>query len=235
MKRNHQLLSLLIIIGVAVALTTQAQPSLGPGRGPGPVAFAGIRPLQVPGMVALTTFSGTVQQFTANDESVLDGFTINTGSQTVAVRFPAHMGQAIQAATKAGSKVTVTGSSDTTPEGITVFRLASLTSGKTVLTETPPAAPATLPTPTPTSVKGKVVDYQLDRQGQVNGLRLSDQTLVRVPPHVATQLVSVAPKESTISVEGYVHPIGEGQVRLSKQTIINATQITVNGQSFLVR
>lgn len=238
MKRNHQFVSLLTILGLAATLTTQAQPPIGPGRGPagpGPVAFAGLRPPQAPGMIALTTLSGTVQQFTANDESVLDGFTLNTGSQTVAVQFPAHLGQAIQAAGKAGSKVTLTGSSDTTPEGTTVFRLVSLTSGQTVVTDTPPAAPATLPTPTPASVKGKVVDYQVDRQGQVNGLRLSDQTLVRVPPHVAAQLVSVAPKESTVSVEGYVHPVGEGQVRLSKQTIIDATQITVNGQSFLVR
>lgn len=227
---------MLILAGLTGTFTVQAQPPVGPGGpGPGPAAFAGIRPPQPSGMVALTTMSGTIQQFTANDESVLDGLTLNTGSKTVAVQFPAHLGQAIQAAGKSGSKVTVTGSSDTTPEGQSVFRLVSLTNGQTVVTDTPPAIPAALPTPTPITVKGKVVDYQIDRQGQVNGIRLSDQTLVRVPPHVATQLTTLAPKGSTISVEGYVHPIGEGQVRLQKQTIVEASQITVNGQSFLVR
>lgn len=238
MKRNHQIPFLLLLAGLATTFTVQAQPPVGPGPGPGgpgPVAFAGPRPPQATGMVALTSLSGTVQQFTANDESVLDGFTLNTGSKTVSVQFPAHLGQAIQAAGKSGSKVTVTGLSDVTPEGVAVFRLVSLTNGQTVVTDTPPAAPAVLPTPTPIVVKGKVVDYQLDRQGQVNGLRLSDQTLVRVPPHVAAQLMTIAPKESTITVDGFVHPTGEGQVRLTKQTIIEASTITANGQSFLVR
>ncbi len=237
MKRNHQISFLLLLVGLAAIVTTQAQPPIGPGGsgGPSPVALAGPRPPQTTGMVALTSLSGTVQQFTANDESVLDGFTLNTGSKTVAVQFPAHLGQAIQAAGKAGNKVTITGLSDVTPEGAAIFRLVSLTNGQTVVTDTPPTAPAVLPNPTPITVKGKVVDYQLDRQGQVNGLRLSDQTLVRVPPHVAAQLVTIAPKESTISVDGYLHPIGEGQVRLTKQTIVEASTITANGQSFLVR
>lgn len=234
MKRKNQLLLLLAVVGLAGTFTAHAQPPVGSG-GPGPNAFAGIRPPQPSGMVALTTLSGTIQQFTANDESVLDGFTLNTGSNTVAVQFPAHLGQAIQAAGKSGSKVTVTGSTDTTPEGTAVFRLVSLTSGQSVVTDTPPAAPAALPTPTPITVKGKVADYQINRQGQVSGLRLSDQTLVRVPPHVAAQLTTLAPKESTVSVTGYVQPVGEGQVRLQKQTIVEASQITVNGQSFLVR
>lgn len=186
-------------------------------------------------MLSLTTLTGTIQQFTANDESILDGFTFNTGSKSIAVSFPPHLGQAIQTAGKAGKSITVTGSSDITPEGESVFRLVSLTNGQTVVTDTPPAAPAVLPTPTSVTVKGKVIDYQRDRQGQVSGLRLSDQTLVRVPPHVITQLLTIAPNGSTISVDGFLHPIGEGQVQLKKQTVVEASLITVNGQSFLVR
>lgn len=237
MKRKPQILLLLLVTGLATTLTTQAQPPLGPGsnRPGGAMALAGPRPPRASGILALTTLSGTIEQFTANDESVLNGFTLNTGSKTVAIQFPPRMGQTIQTANKAGNKVTVTGSSDNTPDGQTIFRLVSLTSGQTVVTDTPSAAPATLPTPTPIRVKGKVVDYQLDRQGQVNGLRLSDQTLVRVAPHAGAQLMTIAPKESTISVEGYVRPAGAGEVRLSKQTVVEATQLTVNGQSFLVR
>ncbi|WP_420152701.1 hypothetical protein [Siphonobacter sp.] len=230
--------ALLVLAGMASVVTLQAQPPVGPG--PGPAAFrpgppAGPLPLQQPGLVALTTLSGTVQDFTANDESVLDGFTFNTEGKKVAVQFPPHLGQAIQAASKSGRQVTITGSSELTPEGQSMFRLVSLTSGQTVVTDTPPAAPATPPTLTPTTFKGKVLDYQLNKQGQVNGLRLSDQTLVRVPPHLAAQVIAVAPKESTVSVEGYVQPTGEGQVRLQKQQVIEASVLTVNGKSFLLR
>lgn len=234
MTRKLQLASLVVLAGLAGNYTAQAQPPVGPGR-PGPAEFAGIRPPQTPGLVALTTLSGIIQQFTANDESVLDGFTLNTGEKTVTVQFPPHLGQAIQSAGKQGSKVTITGSSDVVPEGGTVFRLVSLTNGQTVVNDAPPAIPAVPPTPTPITVKGKVVDYQLDRQGQIMGIRLSNQSIVRVPPHTATQLSTIAPKGSTISVEGYAHPVGEGEVRLKKQTIVEASQLTANGQSFLVR
>ncbi|PKK37204.1 hypothetical protein BWI96_07605 [Siphonobacter sp. SORGH_AS_0500] len=236
MKRNNQIPFLLLLVGLTATFTAQAQPPVGPRPGgPGPMALAGPRPPQTPGIVALTNLSGTIQQFTANDESILDGFTLNTGSKTVAVRFPAHLGQAIQAAGKPGSKLTVTGVSELTPEGVEVFRLVSLTNGQTVVNDAPPAAPAVLPTPKSISVKGKVIDYQLDPQGQATGLKMSDQTLVRVPPHIASQLLTIAPKGSTISVDGYVRPIGEGQVQLTKQTVVEASTITVNGQSYLVR
>ncbi|RRB07073.1 hypothetical protein [Larkinella rosea] len=47
MKRNHQILFLLIIIGLAASVTYQAQPPVGPG----PVAFAGLRPPQTADIV----------------------------------------------------------------------------------------------------------------------------------------------------------------------------------------
>lgn len=38
-------------------------------------------------MITLTTVSGTVQQLTANDDDLLDGFTLKTDSSTIAIHF----------------------------------------------------------------------------------------------------------------------------------------------------
>ena len=236
MKRKHQVLTPLLLAIVATGSTLNAQPPVGPGK-PGPAPFGAHRPVQASGMISLTTLSGTVQKFTANDEFILNGFTLQTGAKTIIVQFPSHLGQAIQKASKLNDEVTVTGVSDITPEGEAIFRMVGLTNGKNVVTDGPPSSSPVLAivSPTPITAKGKVVDYLLNKQGQVNGLLLSDQTLVKVPPHAVGQLITIAPKETNISVEGYVRPVGEGQVRLQQQTIVEASLITVNGQSFWVR
>lgn len=233
----------LLIVSILAGSVLHAQPPVAllpagppPGPGvPGPENRMGLRGPQDQGLTPLTILSGTVQQLTGNDDGVLDGFTLKTSAATVAVQFPPHLGQSVHAAVKPGSQVSVSGFSEPTPAGQPVFRLTQLTAGKTVIMETPPAAPAVLPTPTLTTLKGSVADYQLDREGRANGLILSDQTLVKVPPHLAGQLVSMVPKGSTVAIDGYVQPAAEGQFMLQKRTIIQPTVVTVNGQSFLVR
>ncbi|GAB3257815.1 hypothetical protein GCM10027347_20630 [Larkinella harenae] len=202
---------------------------------PGPRAGLVHRSPANAGMISLSTVSGTVQQLTGNDESILDGFTLGTGSSTVAVRFPSHLGQSISAVAKAGSPVTVSGFSETTPEGESFFHLINLTAGKTTITDTPPTPLAGLPVPSLKTFEGKVAEFLLDKQGRTKGLLLTDQTLIKVPPHVADQLVGLVPKGSSISVSGYLKPLADGQVQLKKQTIVQATQVTINGQTFLVR
>lgn len=186
-------------------------------------------------MIPLTTVSGTIQQLTGNDDSILNGFVLGTGSSTVAVRFSAHMGQSINGSVKTGSSVTATGFSEVTPEGESIFRLVTLTAGKTTITDAPPTPPATPATPNIVTIQGKVADFQLTKQGRPKALLLADGTLIKVPPHAADQLVNMAPKGSTISVNGYSRPLGDGQVQLQKRSIIEATQVSVNGQTFLVR
>jgi len=227
---------------VATSGIVAAQPPMLPPRpgglqapGPGLPGPAGVRPPVESGMTALTTVTGKVKQFTGNEEEILDGLTLTTASTTTAVRFSPHLGQSISGAVKPGDQLSVSGYSEVTPEGESIFHLVSLTNGKTTITETPPTPPASLPVPTRTTVSGKVTDFQLDRQGRVNGLWLSNQTLVKVPPHVAGQLVTLAPRQTEVTVEGNVQPLMEGQVRLQKRNVIDASQLTVNGQSYLIR
>lgn len=190
------------------------------------------------GLTSLTTVTGTVGQLTGNDDAIFDGFVLNGGSGAMptTVKFAPHLGQQIQKAVKPGSAVSVTGFSETNPRGETTFRLTSLTAGKTTVLDGPPAAPARLAeTPTLVTATGKVADYRLDRSGRVNGLVLDNQTIVRVPPHVAYQLTNLATKGSTITVQGYPRTLREGQVQLEKTNILRASVLTINGQQYLVR
>lgn len=186
-------------------------------------------------ITSLTALTGTVNQLTANDDGILNGFTLNTGATPTAIRFAAHMGQQVNAALKPGSQVTVTGYTKTSPDGETTFQAVKMTAGKTQLVDAAPVRPQTPATPAQQTITGKVADYQLGRNGQANALILSDQTVVKVPPHVAGQLATLAPKGSTITVDGYAQSLGEGQVQLQKHNIVRASVLTVAGQSYLVR
>ncbi|WP_461066147.1 hypothetical protein [Spirosoma horti] len=189
------------------------------------------------GLTSLTTVSGTVGQLIGNDDFILDGFTLNAGSgSATTVKFPPHLGTQVQKAIKAGSTVSVTGYSETTPSGETRFRMNSLTAGKTTVFDSPPVRPATLPdAPALTTATGKIADYRLDRGGRVNGLVLDDKTVVSIPSHVAYQLTDLAKKGSTITVQGYPKTIRDGQVQLEKVNVLRASVLTINGQQYLVR
>lgn len=206
------------------------RPDRGPGQGPG-------RRNREGGLTSLTTVSGTVGQLTANDDFILDGFTLNAGSgSATTVKFPAHLGTQVQKAIKAGSAVSVTGYSEKTPNGETRFRMNSLTAGKTTVVDSPPVRLATTPdAPTLTTATGKIADYRLDRGGRVNGLVLDDKTVISLPSRVASQLTDLAKKGNTITVQGYPKTLRDGQVQLEKVNVLRASVLTINGQQYLVR
>ncbi|GAB3020204.1 hypothetical protein [Spirosoma pulveris] len=200
------------------------------GQGPG-------RNHRFEGLTSLTTVSGTVGQLVGNDDAILDGFTLNTGSgPTTTVKFPPHLGEQVQKAIKVGSTVSVTGYTDKTPDGESLFRMNSLTAGKVTVDDAPPVRPATPPTPPAlTTVTGKIADYRLNRGGRVNALVLDNKTVVSIPAHVAYQLTDLAKKGNTITVQGYPKQVREGQVQLDKVNVLRASVLTINGQQYLVR
>ncbi len=188
------------------------------------------------GLTALTIINGTVGQLTSNDDSILDGFTLTSSASTTNVSFAPHLGQQVQQAIKPGSAVSVTGFAEKNREGTNQFRMISLTASKITIMETHPARPSTPPAaPTLTTVTGKIIDYKISRRGQVNGLVMTDNVIVRIPPHVAYQLTNLATKGTTVTVQGYARPLREGQVQLRPLTILRASVLTINGQQYLVR
>jgi len=249
MRHNHYLAGFLLIVTLVTGFTLRAQPSgyllsanslPGPSRSPSPSQlnpdnWTGIRSPYYQEMIALTTVSGTVQQLTANEDDILDGFTLSTDSGTIAIHFPPHLGQSIQPVAKPGTQVDVTGFAETGPDGQPHFQLTQLTTGNAVIPDTPPAQSITQAAPALTSLKGKVVAYQADSEGRTNALVLSDQTLVRIPLLLAGQLTQMIPKGSTIAVTGYVQQPADGHIRIHTHTIMQASVLTINGQSYLIR
>lgn len=201
----------------------------GPGRPDGP----GPRPA---GVQALRDVSGTLTDYTAaNDDQVYDAFTLKTSAGTETVRFPRHLAQALMAAAKAGSQVTVSGFRDTDPEGRTALHLVSLTAGGQTVRDTPPARPATPPTEETTTVRGTVQRIAQDPSGRTNAVVLNDGTLLRLPPDAAAQLAEKLKVGATVAATGALRTPVAGEVAAKPVRVVRAQTITLDGVQFLVR
>jgi hypothetical protein len=67
-----------------------------------------------------------------------------------------------------------------------------------------------------TSVRGTVSQYMMNPDGLVDGVLLSDGTIVRFPPHMSQQLVQMVKTQDLVSVDGFIE----------YQGTIHATTIT---------
>jgi hypothetical protein len=86
-----------------------------------------------------------------------------------------------------------------------------------------PGAKQPLP-PTPpdratqaTTVHGTVSQYMMNPDGLVDGVLLSDNTIVRFPPHLSQQLVQTVKPQDLVSVDGFI----EDQGTIHATTITN--------------
>ena len=66
-----------------------------------------------------------------------------------------------------------------------------------------PMQPTPLGQPTPT-VSGTVQQYLLTPHGEVEGLLLTDGTIVRFPPHLSAALASTVKPGDAVTVAGFV-------------------------------
>ena len=206
------------------------RPGDGPGRpgaGPGP---------RKGGAQALTDFSGTLTDYTAaNDDQVYDAFTFKTSTGTETVRFPRHLAQALMAAAKAGSQVTVSGFRDTDPEGRAALHLVSLTAGGQTVRDTPPVRPTTPPTEEATTVRGTVQRLAQDSKGRTNALVMSDGTILRLSPNAAEQLAEKLKVGATVAATGALRAAAPGEVAAKPVRVVRAQTITLDGVQFLVQ
>lgn len=202
-------------------------PGLGGPAGPGaPKA----------GAQALTDFSGTLTGYVAGtDDQVYDSFNFKTSTGTEVVHFPRHLGQALMAAAKAGSTVTVSGFRDTDPEGRPALHLVSLTAGGQTVRDTPPVRPTTPPTEESTTVRGTVQRLAQDPRGRTNALVMSDGTLLHLSPAAAEQLAEKLKVGATVAATGTLRTAQPGEVAAKPVRVVRAQTITLDGVQFLVR
>ena len=204
----------------------------GPGKG-GPKGEHG-------GLQTITDVRGTLSTYVANnDDQVYDAFVLRpeTGAADT-VRFPRHLGQQLQAAARAGSAVTVSGVRHTGPDGRPHFRFVSLSSGGQTINDAPPVRPSTPPTAETTTAKGSIKELRRDPKGRIRGVVLSDQTVVRLPPHALEQLGDKLTVGATLEATGNLRTAQAGEARVAGTTaprMVHAQTLALGGVKYLVR
>lgn len=97
--------------------------------------------------------------------------------------------------------------------------LAAPTSLRAQAPPPPPPAPGDYAQPTASNVEGTVAQYLINPRGEVDGLLLGDNTIVRFPPHLSAQLIAAIKPQAAVKVDGFSAVAGT----------IRATSITDKG------
>lgn len=224
--KQHKLVTAVTALAMTISVAGYAQPGI--PKGPGPEGRPEI-------LQQVTSFSGKAGEWVNNDDYVYDGFYLQTGNEKLLVRFPVHMGSQLTAAVKNGGNITVNGVLHFSPVGEKEISMVSMVSGGQTIQETAPPAPVTAAVEEPVTASSKVKEFQKTERGDVNGFILDNKTILRVPPHIATQLSLLASAGTTISYTGVKKPVQQGEAVSSNYSIVHCKTVTINGTQYLTR
>ncbi|MCW5315113.1 hypothetical protein GTQ43_15230 [Nostoc sp. KVJ3] len=175
-------------------------------------------------------YTGTVQQYLLNTEGRIDGLLLKNGFQ---VKFPPHLSNQLTNLIAPNTEVSITGTTGTATRFGQEIRAIQITNQKnqqTIVAQsptTPPPPPADSASYTSFSTEGTTQHWLVGHRGELNGLILSSGVEVKFPPHVGEQLVSLIQGNDQVKVQGFGSRNSYGQV-------IEATQLTVNGQNVAI-
>lgn len=166
---------------------------------------------------------GTIRTFLKNDRGDIDGLSLDGG---VDVRFPPHLGPAVQEVAGVGDEVEVRAERVTRPRGETVLEARQIErEGRTVVVEAP-RPPKGKPAPkgkpgneAPMNAEGVVAELATNPHGDVDGLRLEDETEVKFPPHLGAELEALVRPGEKVRIEGRRHVTPKGDVHLHADRI----------------
>jgi hypothetical protein len=173
------------------------------------------------------TYTGTVQQYLLNPEGRVDGLLLKNGLQ---VKFPPHLSNQLTNLIAPSAEVSITAMAGTATRFGQEVRAIQITNQKTQQTIAA-QSPKTLPPPPANSAsyisfsaEGNTQHWLVGHRGELNGLILSSGLEVKFPPHIGELLVNMIQGNDLVQVQGFGSRNSYGQV-------IEATQLTVNGQN----
>jgi hypothetical protein len=188
---NRWLLSLLL-----VALTWLA-PRLATAQSPTAAQSDSTAPTQLP------AFSGKVEQFTLTPRGDIDGLILTDGTE---VKTPPHLSTAVANAIRQGDEVTIRG---LRAAAIPLLRASSITDNtthRTVIDQGPASAPHGLPLGANGAgrqvVHGSVRMTLHGARGEINGVLLTDGTVLRLEPNAAVNLSTLLQPGNAVVAEG---------------------------------
>lgn len=80
--------------------------------------------------------------------------------------------------------------------------------------------------PERTSIRGTIAQYLMNPDGNVDGVLLSDKTIVRFPPHLGQQLVQTAKPQDPVQIDGF--PEAQGSIHAAAITNANTQQTVID-------
>ena len=176
----------------------------------------------------ISTFSGVVQQYLLDPEGRVDGLLLKDGLQ---VKFPPHMSNSLTALVTPGTNISVTGNAGVVTRFGQEVRAEQITNQKTqkTLVIQPPAEPMQpiASNYSNLSIAGNTEHWLVGRRGEINGMILASGVQVKFPPRAGEQFTSIANVGDKVQVQGF-------GTRNDRGEVIQATNLTVNGQSLSV-
>jgi hypothetical protein len=159
-----------------------------------PEAFAGAAPVAV----------GRLQRFLVNPHGEVDALLLADGT---IVKFPPHMSEELVAAVRPGDAVSARGFRE--PSGaVKAFVIVNDASRREVVERPPGPDAAKMPkhlrfaTLSRLQISGAVERALRGPKGEVNGVLLTDGTVVRFPPHAAFDFAAVLQPGQAFAAEG---------------------------------
>jgi hypothetical protein len=233
-----QSLRRIILGGTALACCTiagaaPAQPAPPPRPPVGPIGAPPPPPPPPGGSTyypqQLQETSGTILRFTLTPRGDLDGFLLADRTE---VHLPPHLSAQLAAAVRPGDPVSVRGYRSATVPLIVANTVTNTSTNQSVVDQGPPP-PGFGPPPsaTPildaqqTSLNGIVQAALYGPAGDLNGAILYDGTIIRMPPPVAYQFVTLLAPGQAVTVQGWSVSTAYGRV-VDTQTIGPSTQTT---------
>lgn len=223
--RKNIIFSILIgILSFVSVSALMAQPKPHPRHGHGPGGNSQLN--------QVATYSGSVTEWTYNDDFVYDGLYLKTGETTLFVKFPPHLGQQIRSLE---NNISVNGVLRYTPEGRQELKMTSVSAnGKTIYDQKP--APRTVPQQESfITGNAKVKQMQINKRGEACGYILDNGVVLRIPPHIALQLSQMVQVGSMIGYTGIEKELKDGQEQAQNYKIVRSQTISVNGTKYMVK
>lgn len=221
MKKNILFTALAGVL-LFISVSAMAQPHHHRGHGP---AGRG-QPQQI------TSYNGSVSEWSYNDDFVYDGLYLKTGESTLLVKFPPHLGQQIRSL---GNSITVNGVLRYTPEGRQELKMVSISGKGRTIYDQKPVPHTTLPKEVFVNGSGKVSQIQINKKGDACGYILDNGVALRIPPHAILQLSEMVQVGSAIDYTGVEKELKDGQVQAQKYKIVRCQTISVNGAQYMVK
>lgn len=176
----------------------------------------------------VTNIEGKVKELTRNDHNDPDGWKLTDGQ---IVHVPPHAFEDLSALVKTGVSVKASTVKTQRPDGTTVNEAVVVEVDDQTIAILPPMPPMP-PTPhldeKPMKAKGKIVSFNENKHGDVDGFLLSDDTTVKFPPHMGESLGKELKIGTEVSVNGRRHETPKGDVHL------HANEITAGGDTYTI-